>query len=105
MKCPYCGVRVSYFKAWKISRWKNHVCLNCGGESSTTTGNVVLMVACVLVPLFSIDMLFSNLQQPLHRGLYLALAILLSYIAHRSKKGQAHFFCKNHSINYCYYIQ
>jgi DNA-directed RNA polymerase subunit RPC12/RpoP len=83
MKCPYCDVRVSYFNALKISRWKNHVCLNCGGESSSMTGNVVLMVACVLVPLFSIDMLFSSLQQPLHWGLYTALAILLSYIAHR----------------------
>jgi len=83
MKCPYCDVRVSYFNALKISRWKNHVCLNCGGESSSMTGNVVLMVACVLVPLFSIDMLFSSLQQPLHWGLYITLAILLSYIAHR----------------------
>ncbi len=84
MKCPYCGVRVSYFNALKISRWKNYVCLNCGSESSATTGNAVLVVACVLVPLFSIDMLFSSLQQPLHWGLYIALATLLTYIAHRA---------------------
>ncbi len=83
MNCPNCGERVSYFNALKISRWKNHVCLNCGSESSTTTGNTVLIVASVLVPLFSIDMLFSSLQQPLHWALYIALAVLLSYIAHR----------------------
>ncbi|MEZ9548750.1 hypothetical protein [Vibrio crassostreae] len=83
MKCPYCGERVSYFNALKINRWKNHVCLNCGSESSTTTGNAVLIVASVLLLLFSIDMLFSSLQQPLHWALYIALAVLLSYIAHR----------------------
>ncbi|MCK6264718.1 hypothetical protein KP803_15670 [Vibrio sp. ZSDE26] len=83
MTCPYCGVRVSFFNSFKITRWNNHICLNCGNESIATRVNIVLSVSCILVPLFSIDMLFSSLQQPLHEVLYIVLALFFSYTVHR----------------------
>lgn len=83
MKCPYCDVKVNFLNSLKISRWNNYVCHNCGNESSASEGNVVLVVVCVLIPLFSIDILLSYLQLPLHWTLYVTLAILLYYLADR----------------------